>query len=283
MSYNKNKGIRVPINDEVPLTDLSIISICIEKNCIEAPEVDKKETPYYTFRYILNGKGYAIINGVKYNLLPDTLLVSFPHSNIQLRQNNDDPYTMAWINLYGQKVPYFLSLIGITKNNLISVVEPQNEVRKLLTNTPYKCLKTPNNCALALSCFYSIIDKLQINNISSNTKSIQQQHISNAIEFINNNYSNPELSLTLIAKYLGLNPRYLSTIFKTYSNSRISDFIINKRLAVAEKLLEDSKKTIAEIAYEVGFNSPYYFSNVYKKHNTISPSSHQKKKKENKD
>ncbi len=278
MSYNKNKGIRVPINDDVSLTDLSIISICIEKNHMDAPEVDKQNTPYYTFRYILEGKGYAIINGVKFNLRPNTILVSFPHSNIQLRQDHDEPYTMAWINLYGQKVPYFLSSIGITKKNLISVVEPNKEVRKLLTTVPYKCLKQTNNCALALSCFYSIINKLQSNRISHNVKSIQEQHLNAAIEFIDNNYNNPEISLEMIAKHLGLNPRYLSSVFKNYSNMRIWDIITSKRLEVADKLLANSTKTIAEIAEEIGYSSPYYFSTIYKKHNHVPPSTHKRKK-----
>lgn len=48
-------------------------------------------------------------------------------------------------------------------------------------------------------------------------------------------------------------------------------FLNRIRLEKAERLLKDSEKSIATIAYECGFDDPAYFSNIFKKHYKVTP------------
>ena len=58
------------------------------------------------------------------------------------------------------------------------------------------------------------------------------------------------------------------------------DFIRSIRMQRAVQLLEKSDLTISEIAYEVGFNNPKYFSRFFKKEFTMPPSAFPRKKME---
>jgi len=43
----------------------------------------------------------------------------------------------------------------------------------------------------------------------------------------------------------------------------------------ARRLLTYRKLSVKEVAYQLGFNDPFYFSNFFKKHTNISPKSYQ--------
>jgi AraC-like DNA-binding protein len=51
-----------------------------------------------------------------------------------------------------------------------------------------------------------------------------------------------------------------------------TEFIRSYRLNLAKEMIEKNTGTISEIAYEVGFNSPSYFSKAFKEKFGVSPS-----------
>jgi AraC-like DNA-binding protein len=59
---------------------------------------------------------------------------------------------------------------------------------------------------------------------------------------------------------------------KSITNKSIAIFIRSVRLQKAKELIQTSNKTISEIAYEVGFNDPSWFSRSFKEEFSVSPS-----------
>ena len=58
----------------------------------------------------------------------------------------------------------------------------------------------------------------------------------------------------------------------------VSEFVSSVKLKKSLDLLVNSGKTIAEIAYEVGYTSPSYYTNCFKKQFNLSPSEYIQKK-----
>jgi two-component system response regulator YesN len=87
--------------------------------------------------------------------------------------------------------------------------------------------------------------------------------ISKCIKFIEDNYSN-NISLSDLANYTNKSKSYLSTLFKLETSVNFSIFLINYRIEKAKQLLIESDCMVYEIAEQVGFNNPYYFSKVFK-------------------
>ena len=87
---------------------------------------------------------------------------------------------------------------------------------------------------------------------------------------INDNYCK-EITLQEVAAYAGLNPAYLSSLFKKEMEINFSDYITDKRITQAKFLLKNSNATIVDIAGTLGFQGQSYFSNVFKKYTGMTP------------
>jgi TolB-like protein/AraC-like DNA-binding protein len=90
-------------------------------------------------------------------------------------------------------------------------------------------------------------------------------------QIIEANLENEQFGVNELAREAGLSRSTLHRKLIKETGNSATDFITLKRLEKANKLLEQSDFTAAEIAYKTGFNSPSYFNKVFKKHYQISP------------
>ena len=102
------------------------------------------------------------------------------------------------------------------------------------------------------------------------------QSIDKVKEYINENFSDPYLSLSIIADYVGLNPSYLSAEFTKKEKTGLSNYITDIRIEKAKKLLINSDMTIANICTTTGYLNPTYFSTTFKKTTGFTPSQYRK-------
>lgn len=80
-----------------------------------------------------------------------------------------------------------------------------------------------------------------------------------------------QIKINQLAEHVNLNPNYLYTLFKNEVGISISNYIINKRIEVAENRLKFSNYTYAEISSILAFNSQSYFTKQFKTHLTLPP------------
>ena len=92
-----------------------------------------------------------------------------------------------------------------------------------------------------------------------------------ATEYIRENYADPDMSLNSAAKIANVSPTYFSAVFSRELNKTFIEYLTELRMDKARELLRCSDKTSATIAYEVGYNSPHYFSALFKKVNGVTP------------
>ncbi|RFS26752.1 AraC family transcriptional regulator [Chitinophaga silvatica] len=72
-------------------------------------------------------------------------------------------------------------------------------------------------------------------------------------------------SINEIAEKLAISTNSLYRIVKEYSGTSPKDYFINRLIAEAQRKLRYSNISIKELAYELGFNDPDYFSRLFKK------------------
>jgi Response regulator containing CheY-like receiver domain and AraC-type DNA-binding domain len=115
--------------------------------------------------------------------------------------------------------------------------------------------------------------KMHHANIDSNTNGLysSQAIIENTISYIIRNISSPELNVNEIAEKNYLSLSYLSRLFKKSKGISISQYIIQQRMDLAARLLEDDRNTVSNIALEVGYNNYPYFTSTFKKYFGCTP------------
>jgi AraC-like DNA-binding protein len=99
----------------------------------------------------------------------------------------------------------------------------------------------------------------------------------NFLDYINTNYSDPELNLTQIAKATGVGSREISDTISEKFGCNIKTYINQIRIMESKRLLLESDLKVNEIAYKVGFNSPMNFNRVFKTLTGDSPLEYVKK------
>ncbi len=89
--------------------------------------------------------------------------------------------------------------------------------------------------------------------------------VDKVLVYINENYCNSNLSLKATAAEFFINPDYLSRIFKKKLNVSFKEYVFNKRMERAVKLIAETELRSYQIGEAVGIIDPNYFSVCFKK------------------
>jgi len=84
-------------------------------------------------------------------------------------------------------------------------------------------------------------------------------------------------SIEQMAEQLSVSQRYLSDTLKKETGKTSTEHLQLYLIDEAKNILLDPKKTVAEVAYELGFEYPPYFSRLFKKKEGISPTEYREK------
>ncbi|MEL6250650.1 MAG: tetratricopeptide repeat protein [Bacteroidota bacterium] len=95
---------------------------------------------------------------------------------------------------------------------------------------------------------------------------------------IEENMQNPNLGVDLLCESLGLSRTQLYMKVKALTNRSATQYIRAIRLFKAKALLQGSDQPVSQIAYEVGFSDPSYFSRAFSKEFGFPPKNLTKKK-----
>lgn len=154
------------------------------------------------------------------------------------------------------KKEYGVSLhvgIGSVYNDPMELDKPFREARKALTHS------LEGESPL---CFHEEITN--------------DEHLQKCIEYISNNY-HEDLSIKKVANKVHLSHTYFSRLFKKELGVSFVEYVTNVRIKRAKWLLGNTNDSIESIAEQVGFNTPNYFSSIFKKHVDASPSEYREK------
>lgn len=91
------------------------------------------------------------------------------------------------------------------------------------------------------------------------------------IEFLEENFSDPDLSLYRISEKVGLPEKFVSQLFKEQLGEYVSDYIEKVRILKASELLLTTNQTIEEISIYVGYNSAHSFRRAFKRVLNVTP------------
>ncbi|WP_194768095.1 two-component regulator propeller domain-containing protein [Tamlana sp. I1] len=113
---------------------------------------------------------------------------------------------------------------------------------------------------------------------NQNASSIDKEFIQKLLGYINNNISDTNLSVEVLADQLNLSRSQLYRKIKALTGQTVNEFIRKIRLERAKQILENGSTTVSEACYKVGFASPSYFAKCFKAHFGLLPTEIETKK-----
>jgi len=98
----------------------------------------------------------------------------------------------------------------------------------------------------------------------------KRRNIENFLGLIDENCSK-NLPINYYAQQLNISSTYLNRLVNEVYDKSVSDFINERIILEAKRVIRFSTKSVKEISYELGFEDPSYFSRFFKKHANLTP------------
>ncbi len=100
-----------------------------------------------------------------------------------------------------------------------------------------------------------------------------------ALEYIEENFQNPDLSAKMICQKFHITAAYFSSLFKQVTGKNYVNHLTDLRMKKAVELLDNTEDKSYRIAEQTGYTEASYFSYVFKKYYGVSPSKYRNNKK----
>ena len=154
----------------------------------------------------------------------------------------------------------------------------KSEIKGLLSEIDiiYSDIKGIKNSTKTTSNNIQEIPTHSFDNVSENNVSKQKKVIEKVYKIIKENIAEPEFSISSLQKKLTLSKVKCYKMIKEATSMSPGELITHIKMQEALKYIEKTDMNISEIAYEVGYIDPKYFSKVFKKAYGESPSEFRK-------
>lgn len=121
---------------------------------------------------------------------------------------------------------------------------------------------------LILCCLQTDMRNLLIN--SYNNKQLHDHPLANVVDYVKNNiYSS--INIKTLADKAFMSKATFFRQFKHHFGITPNNYIHYEKIKEAERLLDNTKKSISEIGYQLGYSSPSYFASNFERHSGCSP------------
>lgn len=107
--------------------------------------------------------------------------------------------------------------------------------------------------------------------------SLDEQLVADAIKYVEANIGRSDLSVEELSRELGMSRVHLYKKLSQITGKTPIEFIRIIRLKRAAQLLRESQRNVSEIAYQLGFNNPKYFSKYFRDEFGVLPSVYQER------
>lgn len=162
---------------------------------------------------------------------------------------------------------YFISLLNLMKN----AYPIDNADFLSIENTdPLQLLFLQEAPAQMMQTVETVVRRL-CEHVQKNQKGHASQMIEQVLSFVQQEYANPDLTLTYVAEHFYITPSYLSTFFKENAGDTFLNYLTRFRLDKAKELIRTTNLPMGDIAAAVGYASGNTFTRIFKKAEHITP------------
>lgn len=171
--------------------------------------------------------------------------------------------------IYGDKKGYFPVInfhcesFPCTEITVIPIGNPESYIKD------YEQMKSlmlfSKNRTKIISILYNIIHRLSF------SENINSETLLPAIKYLESNYTDPNLTNSILAHKCAISEVYFRKLFLQQYNTTPKQYVMNIRIDKAKQLLTDGILKINVISEKCGFSNAYHFCRVFKEKTGLTP------------
>lgn len=263
-------------NDEMLNTDLNFYH-CGEHSCDPGHYWGPAVRNHYLIHYIVSGKGIFKCGNKTYHLSSGQGFLICPETISYYEADKQDPWHYYWVGFNGFNAKKILHQAGLSQDNPIFYSDDTDFFVKNIEDMADANKFSFEKELYRMGYLYLFLSKLARiapkDNRLGYHRSIIEEYVKSSIEYIEKNY-HCEISVNALSNYIGVNRKYLYTIFKKTLGKTPIEYIIKVKMDKACGLLANEALTIAEVSNSVGYKDQFTFSKQFKKTIGDTPSNY---------
>jgi len=229
--------------------------------------------------YNVHGKGVISTVGLRQELLPNHFFIipsGIPHAYYADDQN---PWSIYWIHFAGTKSRLFSGTgcqpVCIERGQNSRINDRIDLFREIFRNLErgfsLETLEYTNLCLHHLLASFTHLRQFRLVK-----EGMEKDPVSQGINFMLENLER-KLKLEEMADEVKLSASHFSRLFTGRTGHSPINYFIQLKIQRACRLLDNSDRSIAEVAREMGFEDQFYFSRLFRKVMNMSPRLYRKR------
>lgn len=243
------------------------------------PHISKrKHLQSLLFFIVTKGSGYLTFNGKRFFIKTGDCIFINCLDEYSHESSLDDPWQLTWVHFYGKDAA---EMYRHFREHNGSIIFHPAEIAPFLSslNNLYVELTHKNAC-YEQKCHKYLTDIITLCYIANtdDKKNKPEEHFHKILsvrEYLDTHFDH-EIDLDYLASAFFISKFHLSREFKKLTGVTIINYLNSKRISEAKKLLRFTDMPIRAIATSCGITDVNYFTKVFTKYESITPSNYRK-------
>lgn len=217
----------------------------------------------YKMYFVTSGKGKLRLAEKIYELEKNYVFFTLPSTRYSIESCEEFEY--MYISYLGTRTNKIMEHYNITRKNFLFKNFPDLDLiwkESISDNTSVLSLRCEG---ILLYTFSKIVQPTEDKKYDKN------KIVPEIKKYIDENFTDADLSLDKISNKYSYNKKYISTVFKKKTGVGISQYLSTLRIQYACTLIEQGFTSVKDIAFLCGYNEALYFSKVFKIKMGVSP------------
>ncbi|WP_078551333.1 AraC family transcriptional regulator [Bacillus alkalicellulosilyticus] len=223
----------------------------------------------YALHYITKGKGVLQTRQGVFHLKAGESFIIYPHMEIYYYPDVQDPWEYVWVEFSGDEAKQLLSMTMLSPTKPVVPkckvnLESFFTIMENANRSFFDKMRSDAKLRILLSYYMEYYQREPLNH--------QTDFVGVAKNYIHNNYWKNTMRVSDIVNATKIERSYLFRLFKEETGMSISTYLVEYRMKQACELLKSSDLSIKSVACSVGYKDQLYFSKIFKKATSHTPS-----------
>lgn len=227
-----------------------------------------------SIEFVLLGKGTVIENDRTFNVKEGDVFILHEGQYHNYYSDVEDPWTKIWVQVSGPAVPEILRAFGLSRVVHIpdfDLKEDFFKIHSLISKDTDVSTIDREGARLFLELVQKISDEMRKR--EKDREPTPAEMIRHYIDI----QSDGHITLEQLTEKFHFSKQYLIRIFKSRYGITPGEYIINRRVAIAQSLLKKTNLSVREISDQLNFCDATYFTDFFRKRTGITPLEFRKK------
>jgi AraC-like DNA-binding protein len=246
------------------------------ERCAPDFDINRSNYPFNFIKYTVRGKGTLTSNAMTFPLQPGTLSgfsAGVPH---HYKAAPEEPMEHIFLTFLGSESKDLMQKSGLRKGGAIAVHDPAETLALFETILRVGMVKQPFSQTICCHYLRILLLRQAAGELALKSHSVSVTTFNKCKNYIDRHFSE-NICMSDVAEDCDINVKYMSSLFKRYSDNTPYEYLMKIKLNKAADMLLNTSLTVKNIGEQIGLMDPYHFSRMFKQYYGLSPKHYRQK------